>query len=201
MKQALNFAWEFIQDYKDEYLNKFPNSSQTINIPHCAREVPYNYFDENDYQIISTYQKYFDVDENIENKIVKLIFDGFMLKARIYLNGHDLGEHISGYVKVELDVTKYIKQKDNKLIVVLDSREDKLIPPFGYAVDYLTFSGIYREVSLEIHPKTYLENIFVKSDVNGNIEVRYDKVGGKAKIQHEVIFGNEVIQKSEFNKL
>ena len=200
MKQALNFAWEFIQDYKDEYLNKFPNSSQTINIPHCAREVPYNYFDENDYQIISTYQKHFDVDENIENKIIKLIFDGFMLKARIYLNGHDLGEHISGYVKVELDVTKFIKQKDNKLIVVLDSREDKLIPPFGYAVDYLTFSGIYREVSLEVHPKTYLENIFVKSGVNGNVEVKYDKVGGTAKIQHEVLFGNEVIQKSESNK-
>ena len=200
MKQALNFAWQFIDDYSDEYLNKMPDSSQIINIPHCAKQVPYNYFNENDYQIISTYQKIFDVDEDIKDKIVKLVFDGFMLKAKLYLNGEFLGEHISGYVKVELDVTKHIKQKGNKLIVVLDSKEDKLIPPFGYAVDYLTFSGIYREVSLEVHPKTYLENIFVKSDISGNVEVEYNKVGGDAKIHHELIFDNQIVAKSEQDK-
>ena len=96
MKHAINFGWQFVNDYKEEYLNKLPNSSQTIDIPHCAKEVPYNYFDERDYQIISTYEKLFDIEENIQNKIVQLVFDGFMLKARIYLNGHDLGEHISG---------------------------------------------------------------------------------------------------------
>ena len=63
MKQALNFNWQFVSDYKDEYLNTFPNSRETINIPHCAKEVPYNYFDEKDYQFISTYQKDFDVEE------------------------------------------------------------------------------------------------------------------------------------------
>ena len=199
MKQALNFAWQFIDDYKDEYLDKWPNSSQIINIPHCAKEVPYNYFDENDYQIVSTYQKVFDVEEPIKDKIIKLVFDGFMLKAKIYLNGKYLGEHISGYVKVEIDVTDCIKQKDNKLIVVLDSKEDKLVPPFGYAVDYLTFSGIYREVSLEIHPKTYLENIFVKSDVTGNVGVSYEKVGEVGTVSHELLFDGIVIQKSDSN--
>ena len=142
MKHAINFGWQFVNDYKEEYLNKLPNSSQTIDIPHCVKEVPYNYFDEHDYQIVSTYEKLFDIEENIQNKIVQLVFDGYMLKARIYLNGHDLGEHISGWVQVKLDVTEYVKQKGNRLIVVLDSREDKLIPPFGYAVDYLTYSGI-----------------------------------------------------------
>ena len=114
MKQALNFDWLFVADYKDEYLNKLPNSSESINIPHSMKNVPYNYFNEKDYQFVSTYQKTFDVEEDINNRIIKLVFDGFMLKARIYLNGQDLGEHISGWVKVEIDVSKYIKQKDNK---------------------------------------------------------------------------------------
>ena len=57
MKQALNFGWQFLPDYKEEYLNNLPNSSQTINIPHCAKEVPYNYFNEKDYQFKSIYQK------------------------------------------------------------------------------------------------------------------------------------------------
>ena len=202
MKQALNFNWQFLPDYKEEYLYKLPNSSQIINIPHCVKEVPYNYFNEKDYQLISTYQKDFDVDEDLKNKNVNLVFDGYMLKARIYLNGNDLGEHLSGWVKVKLDVTPYIKQKGNRLLVILDSREDPEIPPFGYAVDYLTFSGIYREVSLEIHPQTYLENIFVKSNINGRVEVEYDVIGNSAKVTHEVFFGDKNIltsDKDEFN--
>ena len=201
MKHAINFGWQFMDDYKEEYLNKLPNSSQTIDIPHCAKEMPYNYFNEQDYQVISTYQKLFDIEENISNKKVVLVFDGFMLKARIYLNGHDLGEHISGWVQVKLDVTEYVKQKDNRLVVVLDSREDKLIPPFGYAVDYLTFSGIYREVSYEVHPKTYIENIFVKSDISGRVKVEYNKVGDEEiKVSHKLLFNDEIVWESEVDE-
>ena len=200
MKQAINFDWQFVPDYKDEYLNKLPNSSVRINIPHCAKEVPYNYFNEKDYQFISTYEKVFDIEENIDNKVVKLIFDGYMLKARIYLNGQDLGEHLSGWIKVELDVSNVVKQKGNRLVVILDSKEDNQVPPFGYAVDYLTFSGIYREVSLEVHPKTYLENIFVKSDIKGNVKIEYDKVGGGAKVSHKLLFNNEVVWESEIDE-
>ena len=201
MKHAINFGWQFMDDYKEAYLNKLPNSSQTIDIPHCAKEVPYNYFNEQDYQFISTYQKLFDIEENISDKKIILVFDGFMLKARIYLNGKDLGEHISGWVQVKLDVTDVVKQKGNRLVIVLDSREDKLIPPFGYAVDYLTFSGIYREVSYEVHPKTYLENIFVKSDISGRVKVEYDKVGdSEIKVSHKLLLDNEIAWESEVDE-
>ena len=201
MKHAINFGWQFMDNYKEEYLNKLPNSSQTIDIPHCAKEIPYNYFNEQDYQFISTYQKLFDIEENISDKKIVLVFDGFMLKARIYLNGKDLGEHISGWVQVKLDVTDIVKQKGNRLVVVLDSREDKLIPPFGYAVDYLTFSGIYREVSYEVHPKTYLENIFVKSDISGKVKVEYDKVGdSEIKVSHKLLLDNEIAWESEVDE-
>ena len=196
MKHALNFDWQFVPDYSEEYLNRLPNSSQTINIPHTVKEVPYNYFDETSYQKKCTYQKVFDINESVFNKIIKLVFDGFMLKAKVYLNDNYLGEYVSGYIKVEIDITQYVKQSGNKLIVVLDSKEDKSIPPFGYAVDYLTFGGIYREVSVEVHPNTYLENIFVKADMDGNVNVSYDKVGGDAIIQHELYFKDELITTS-----
>ena len=41
-------------------------------------------------------------------------------------------------------------------------RERPDIPPFGYEIDYLTFGGIYREVSLRVVPATFIENIFVR---------------------------------------
>ena len=200
MKQALNFNWKFTPEFKEDYLKKSPDVFEIINIPHSVKEVPYNYFDEKDYQIVSTYEKVFDVEEDIKDKTIILNFDGFMLKAKIYLNGVDLGEHISGYVKVRIDASRCIKQKGNRLLVILDSREDEKIPPFGYAVDYLTFSGIYREVSIEIHPKTYLENIFVKSDTDGNIKVTYDKIGDEAEIRHELYFDDVLIKESDYDE-
>lgn len=194
MRQPLNFDWEFIPKYEKSYLEKFPGGEK-VNIPHSAKEVPYNYFDEKSYQFVSTYRKTFDVEEDIKNKIVQIVFDGFMLKARIYLNGNDLGEHISGYTKVKIDITRYLKQKGNELIVVLDSREDKDIPPFGFVVDYLTFSGIYREVNLLIHPESYLEDIFVKTDIYGNINVSYEKFGN-GEVSHKLYFDNQLVLES-----
>ena len=179
MKQSLNFSWEYINDYKEEYLNSFPRNTQLVDIPHSLVELPYNYFDEGDYQKIVTYRKVFDVDESIKDKTVILKFDGYMLKAKVFLNGENLGEFVSGYIPVSINITEQVKQKGNELIVVLDSHEDPNYPPFGYAVDYLTFSGIYREVSLIIHEKSYLDNIYVHGDNKGNINITYDVVGEK----------------------
>lgn len=188
MKQALNFAWRFTPDYKEEYLNSSLKKYTEVNIPHTAKEIPYNYFDEKEYQMVCTYEKTFDVEFDIKDRVVVLRFEGFMLKADIYLNDNYLGKYVSGYIPVEIDVSKYLKQKGNRLVVVLDTHEDKNYPPFGLVVDYLTFSGIYREVSLISHPKTYLKNIFVFGDMHGNTRIKYEKVGNKeATISHELL--------------
>src|SRR6185369_10932847 len=50
----------------------------------------------------------------------------------------------------------------NVLVVELDSTERPDIPPFGGNIDYLTFGGIYRDVTLRIVPHSYLENIFAR---------------------------------------
>ena len=44
----------------------------------------------------------------------------------------------------------------------LDSSERADIPPFGGNIDYLTFGGIYREVSLRIVPSSFIENVFAQ---------------------------------------
>lgn len=177
MKQNLNFDWKYKDTFNPDYISHGIKDGVSIDIPHTVKEVPYNYFNEKDYQIISSYEKVFDMEDDIVDKVIILRFDAFMLKARIYLNEEMLGFYQSGYVPVEIDVTGIVKQKGNRLLVVLDSSEDPDIPPFGYAVDYLTFSGIYREVSISTHPKTYIKDIFVYGDMSGNIKVSFTKVG------------------------
>ena len=199
MRQPLNFGWSFIDDYKEDYLVKLPENKTTIDIPHSAIKVPYNYFNELNYQKLFTYEKIFDVNDTLENRVFILHFAGLMVKAHIYLNENDLGEHYSTYVPIDLDVTKYLNKKNNRLVVVVDGKEDENCPPFGYAVDYLTFAGLYREVELISHLKTYLTNIYAHSDLQGNLNITFEKVGNdEIKIGHTLFLKEELI--SEFEK-
>ena len=201
MRQPLNFGWSFIDDYKEEYLEKLPENKTIIDIPHSAIKIPYNYFNELDYQHLFTYEKVFDLEEQFHNRIHILHFSGLMVKAHIYLNGIDLGIHYSGYVPIDIDVTSAIKQKSNRLLVIVDGSEDENCPPFGYAVDYLTFSGIYREVEIVSHLTTYIKDIYAHSDLEGNLEIKYEKVGNdEIKVKHSLFFEGEQITDFEENK-
>lgn len=191
MKKSLNFNWKFIPNFKDEYLKVAPEG-ELVNIPHSVKEIPYNYFSENDYQIVSTYEKFFDVD-NFDNKRRYFIrFDGFMVKANIYLNDKHLGEYVSAYIPVEIEITDFVKEKNNRLLVILNGKEDKDVPPFGFALDYITFSGIYREVYLIDEPQTYLRHIFVNADSKGNIKIKYDVIGNdEIHVEHSLLKNGE----------
>ena len=118
MKQNLNFAWKYVDNYKLEYLSSFPIDCEIIDIPHNVKDLPYNYFDEKCYQRVVTYLKEFDMEEDVEGKITILRFEAFMVKAQIYLNDKLLGEFVSAYNPIEIDVSDAIKQKNNKLIII-----------------------------------------------------------------------------------
>ena len=189
MKQPLNFGWSFIDDYQQEYLKQLPDNKQTVDIPHSAINVPYNYFNEQNYQKLFTYEKIFDVEGQIENRTHILHFAGLMVKAHIYLNDNDLGIHYSTYLSIDIDVTEYLKEKDNRLVVIVDGSEDENCPPFGYAIDYLTFAGIYREVELISHLKTYLKNIYAHADKKGKLDISYEVIGEQEiTITHQLFF-------------
>lgn len=198
MKQPINFSWKFIPNFQSDYLKKFPESALSVDIPHNAKEVPYNYFDEKSYQMLSTYEKFFDVDNYDSKRHYFLRFDAFMFKARIYLNDHDLGEHISGYIPVEIEVSDFLKEKGNRLLVILDSKEDQNYPPFGFVIDYLTFSGIYREVSLISEPPQYLKNIYVHASSKGEVNVDFTKSDDSLNdILYQVYDGDKLIIESK----
>src|SRR5271157_5625557 len=86
-----------------------------------------------------------------------------MTASTVWINGVRLGEYKGGYTPFSFDLTPHLDfDGENVLAVDVDSRERPDIPPFGFQIDYLTFGGIYREVSLRIVPDTFIENIFAK---------------------------------------
>jgi beta-galactosidase len=163
---SLNREWLYKDNFKEEYINSSYDDSDfiTVNLPHSNKEVPYNYFDEKSYQFVSCYRKKFTVGMENKDKLLYLDFEGVMTYARVFCNGVYVGEHKGGYTPFSVDITSCVNfGKENVIAVMVDSTEREDIPPFGYVIDYLTFGGIYREVSLRIVDKVHINNVFAKT--------------------------------------
>jgi beta-galactosidase len=194
MKKSLNFGWDFLPGFLESSLKSTDPKAKKVDLPHSAVEVPVNYFDETSYQGLFTYSKLFD-SELQENQVCSLLLEGVMLKAHVYLNGHDLGEQLSGWMSVSFDLTPYLIRKDNRLVIVVDSREDPHVPPFGKAVDYLTFAGIYRPVYLVYEPKTHLSFVHAEGHADGTLKVESQVVNGTDyTLSYRLFYGGKLVK-------
>ncbi|TCL56168.1 beta-galactosidase [Hydrogenispora ethanolica] len=137
-----------------------------VNLPHANVELPYNYLDEQAYQIQSCYRYPLTIPAAGRGKPIYLHFEGVMAYAKVYLNGAFLGEHKGGYTPfdIRIDGAYDFERADNLLTVVVDSAELEDIPPFGGQIDYLTYGGIYREVSLGIYDGVSIRNLKVEPE-------------------------------------
>ena len=164
---ALNNNWFFNAEYKQgmEALGSL-EGFQVVNLPHTNVETPYNYFDENIYQIISCYKYPLNLSKELQNKLLYIRFEGVMAYAKVFLNSQFVGEHKGGYTPfdVRIDDTYDWNGGENILTVVVDSTERCDTPPFGGQIDYLTYGGIYREVSLMVCDKVFIKNLKIETD-------------------------------------
>ena len=170
-KIYINNNWLFATNFKEEYI--FGNIDERmveVRIPHTTKELPFNYFSEEEYQTLSAYRKAIFAPSEWSDKRVLITFDGAAHYAEVYLNGEKIGEHYSGYTAFTLELTGRLKfGEENILVVKLDSRENLNIPPFGNVVDYMTYGGIYRDVYIDIKEKCFISDVFVKPEATGKI--------------------------------
>ena len=171
MKVDLNNNWIFNSDF-----DKLPDGDE-VRIPHTVKVTPLNYFSESLYQEVSGYLKYIDVPSDWKGKRLFLNFDGVAHEATVYINGLLAGTHSCGYTAFSFEITDMINYDAvNEIKVRVDSRESLNIPPFGYVIDYMTYGGIYREVSLEVKEQCYISDVFVRATAAGSVfaDVTFD---------------------------
>ena len=136
---------------------------EPVVIPHANVKLPWHSFDDKTYEFVSTYRRQFKLPAEARGQRVFVDFEGVMTASTVWINGIRLGEYTGGYTPFFFELTPHLDfDGENVLTVYVDSSERPDIPPFGDQIDYLTFGGIYREVSLRIVPSTFLENIFAK---------------------------------------
>ncbi len=173
------WGWRFAEGIEEDDPLHVRNGAKPVDLPHSCVKLPYNYFDEKSYRKKFSYWKDFDYDGE-RGDIALLRFEAFMAQADIYLNGERLGHYVSLYFPVEIDVTSYLKKGRNLLYLALDAEEDPDIPPFGGAIDYLTYAGIYRPVHLDVKPPVYIKKLLIHADSTGQIVINpeINVVGG-----------------------
>jgi beta-galactosidase len=139
------------------------SSFDSVVVPHTNIKLPWHSFDEKSYEFVSVYRRNFRLPPEARRRHVFVDFQGVMTASTVWINGVKLGEYKGGYTPFSFDLTDHVDFSGNNVLVLdVDSTERPDIPPFGYQIDYLTFGGIYRDVSLRIVPPTFIENIFVK---------------------------------------
>ncbi len=206
----LNHRWLYSEKSSPEAMQPGFNDKgfARVNIPHTNKMLPASSFDEKEYMFVSVYRRHFKLPKELKGQRIFVDFGGVMTAAKVFINGKSLGEYKGGYTPFSFELTSDINWTgDNVLAVEVDSTERKDIPPFGNLVDYLTFGGIYRDVSIRAVNPIHISNIFAKPinvlQNNRAVEVQVIIVGfgpGRklTKTRAELFDGDTLISVKEF---
>lgn len=92
---------------------------------------------------ISFYRKEFEIPETDKGKKISIEFDGIFRNSTVWVNGHSMGSHLSGYTPSNYDLTdvlRYGNEGKNVIVVKVDAS--------GYEGWWYEGAGIYRHVWL-----------------------------------------------------
>ncbi len=177
-----NDGWFFTPAFTEALTSTEPYTGalEPVRIPHTVKTLPYNYCKEADYQMISGYRREFTAPEEWRGKRIVLRFGAVAHDAVVYCNGTEITRHRCGYTAFGAELTDALHYGAQNVVTVrCNSRENLDIPPFGLVVDYLTYGGIYRAVTLEVRERVSIEDIFVTASADGSLRL-YPTIAGEA---------------------
>jgi len=173
-EQTLQKRWKFSREDNPEFSESAYNDAhwQSVTVPHDW--AIYGPFDmENDIQRtaikqdgqkaaiehtgrtgglpfvgVGWYRTTFDVSTLTNDKEVFVQFDGAMSNPEVYINGQKAGEWHNGYNTFFLNITPYVKAKDNTLAVRLNN--------LTQMSRWYPGAGLYRNVHIITKNKTHI---------------------------------------------
>ena len=115
------------------------------------------------------YECQFMLPQDFAKDRILLHFGAVDQIAKVYVNDEYVGEHEGGYLPFSFDITKYVKNENNRLrVVAIDTLSKNY--PYGKqcrnrgGMWYTPVSGIWQNVWLENVPETYIENLKIKKE-------------------------------------
>ena len=175
--QSLNGEWEFGFGDKQNYDRK-------INVPFSYQWQASGIDDVSVYDTI-WYKRKFTVSE--KNKRALLCFTASDYETDVWVNGNHVIKHIGGFTPFSADITEYLKEGENEIVVrCIDTLETAV--PRGkqswtgeqFSCFYYPNTGIWGSVWIEFFGVDCIENYSLQSDIDnrrvyGYIETLYGK--------------------------
>ena len=137
-----------------------------VTLPHCVSKLSWQKWDPSDWEQTWIYRRHFVLPKECTDRRVFLEFDGVMVGTTPVINGHELPQHLGGYLPSRYEITDWLKTDDNVLAVTVDSRWSN-VPPEGSPegpkrIDYLEPGGIIRPARLHAFPPTFISDVFAR---------------------------------------
>lgn len=191
LKQSLNGKWYFSYAenpsfrVKDFYKENFDCTGfDKINVPaHIQLEgydkcqyintmYPWDGHEElrppmisKTYNPVGSYIKYFEINDELKDKEIRLSFQGVETAFYVWINGNFVGYSEDTFTPSEFNITDYIKEGKNKIAVEVYKRSSA---SWIEDQDFWRFSGIFRDVFIYAVPKVHINDIFIKTELSND---------------------------------
>lgn len=135
---------------KPHYTNKqypFP-----INPPRVPTENP-----------TGVYQREFTMDSTWDKKNIFLHFEGVDSAFHLWVNNKEVGYSQGSRIPAEFDITNFVKVGVNTIVVKVYQWSDA---SYIEDQDMWWLSGIFRDVYVMARPQVYMQDVFVKTDLD-----------------------------------
>jgi hypothetical protein len=156
---GLDEGWRFRTDSKEEgqkagWNAALPAETEAVSLPHT-----WNIGTHDDYEGVAWYFKAFELPKALLGQHLEIHFGATFYKARVWLNGAELGGHEGGHTAYFFDITPHAREA-NFLAVAIDNRPGLATIP-GWAMnlrsggniwyDWWHYGGIVRDVWITVN--------------------------------------------------
>jgi len=105
-----------------------------------------------------------DFDYNLPaGRRLFVYFGAANYEAKVWLNGHKLGEHEGGFTPFNFEITDYVRDTGNFLILKVDNQRWRQAVP-ALNTDWWNYGGLTRDVFLVEVPRTFVRDYFIQLD-------------------------------------
>lgn len=186
----LNADWRFRTDPGDTGATQgwnrvVPAGTELVQLPHTWNRTGPNY----DFLGTGWYFRDFTLPKLPANATAQLHFGATFYKARVWVNGVEVGAHEGGYAEYSFDITPQLREK-NHIAVAIDNRPAMIaIPGFGARgdpkawYDWWDYGGITRDVWLSIHGPLRISSQFIRTEPGANGARVNDRVSFSSRLQ------------------
>lgn len=186
------------KDWCDEYTDKIrvPFAVESCLSGVCKRVSKDN---------LLWYRKSFTLTDAFKGKRVLLHFEAVDWKTKVYVNGEKVGKHIGGYNPFCFDITDYLKDGENELVVKVWDPTDEGWQNRGKQASeshgfwYTSTSGIWQTVWLEGVNESYISSYKLTPDIDEGIIAIKTDIKGEGTLKIKILDGEAVVNEAEIS--